>query len=267
VGIDPVAGVRNSDRSGCAARRNPWHAVDETALLEASGRFYTVAVDPADARRTLFENFFNALRRRIGWAPNGEPVWEWAKLASRHHDSPAFRLQHLYARVCAQERVSLPRLHNFSDQARRTTQVTTALQELERALQQSLSFNVMGLLPCDPGVDDRRRGARARAQFKGLQVLGKTLLSKSLAAAIGGNFKRIQGTADLMPSDIIGGARVRYGARRICFSPGPLFTDVLLFDEINRAGPKDPVGAAGGHGGAPGVGRSRQLHACRRGFS
>jgi hypothetical protein len=90
-----------------------WHAVDETALLEASGRFYTAAVDSADARRALFENFFNDLRRRIGWVQNGEPVWEWLSLQAAITAEQRAELQDLYARVCAQERVSLPRLHNF----------------------------------------------------------------------------------------------------------------------------------------------------------
>jgi hypothetical protein len=93
--------------------RDSWHAVDETALLEASGRFYTVAVDPAEARRTLFENFFNALRRRIGWAQNGEPLWEWLSAQAAITVAQRSELQDLYARVCAQEHVSLPRLHNF----------------------------------------------------------------------------------------------------------------------------------------------------------
>jgi Domain of unknown function (DUF4350) len=92
---------------------DPWHAVDETALLEASGRFYTVAVDPADARRTLFENFFNALRRRLGWVQNGEPVWEWLGQQAAITAAQRSELQDLYARVCAQQRVNLPRLHNF----------------------------------------------------------------------------------------------------------------------------------------------------------
>jgi hypothetical protein len=92
---------------------DPWHAIDETALLEASGRFYTVVVDPADARRTLFENFFNGLRHRLGWPPNGEPVWEWLSLQAAITAAQRSELQDLYARVCAQERVSLPRLHNF----------------------------------------------------------------------------------------------------------------------------------------------------------
>ncbi|HEY6451623.1 MAG TPA: MoxR family ATPase, partial [Steroidobacteraceae bacterium] len=55
---------------------------------------------------------------------------------------------------------------------------------------------------------------------------------------LGGSFKRIQGTADLMPSDIIG-VHVFDAARgEFNFRPGPLFAEVLLFDEINRAGPK-----------------------------
>ena len=81
-----------------------WHAVDETALLEASGRFYTVAVDPADARRTLFESFFNGLRHRIGWPQNGEPVWEWLSGQAAITAAQRSELQDLYARVCAQER-------------------------------------------------------------------------------------------------------------------------------------------------------------------
>jgi hypothetical protein len=72
-----------------------------------------VAVDPADARRTLFENFFNALRRRIGWAQNGEPLWEWLSAQAAITTVQRSELQDLYARVCAQEHVSLPRLHNF----------------------------------------------------------------------------------------------------------------------------------------------------------
>jgi MoxR-like ATPase len=68
--------------------------------------------------------------------------------------------------------------------------------------------------------------------------LGKTLLAKALARALGGEFKRIQGTADLMPSDIIGVHVLDEAQRTFVFRPGPLFADVLLVDEINRAGPK-----------------------------
>jgi len=73
---------------------------------------------------------------------------------------------------------------------------------------------------------------------QGVPGLGKTLLAKTLARALGGEFKRIQGTPDLMPSDIIGVHVLDEAARTFVFRPGPLFADVVLVDEINRAGPK-----------------------------
>jgi MoxR-like ATPase len=68
--------------------------------------------------------------------------------------------------------------------------------------------------------------------------LGKTLIARSFAATLGLDFKRIQFTPDLLPADITGG----YVYNRVgnCFDlrPGPLFTHLLLADEINRASPK-----------------------------
>ena len=73
---------------------------------------------------------------------------------------------------------------------------------------------------------------------QGVPGLGKTLLAKTLARALGGEFKRVQGTPDLMPSDIIGVHVYDDSKREFVFRQGPLFADVLLVDEINRAGPK-----------------------------
>jgi MoxR-like ATPase len=80
--------------------------------------------------------------------------------------------------------------------------------------------------------------ARGHLLVQGVPGLGKTLLAKTLAHALGGEFKRIQGTPDLMPSDIIGVHVFDEGRREFVFRPGPLFADVVLVDEINRAGPK-----------------------------
>jgi MoxR-like ATPase len=80
--------------------------------------------------------------------------------------------------------------------------------------------------------------ARGHVLVQGVPGLGKTLLAKTLARALGGEFKRIQGTSDLMPSDIIGIHVFDESRREFVFRPGPLFADVVLVDEINRAGPK-----------------------------
>jgi MoxR-like ATPase len=63
----------------------------------------------------------------------------------------------------------------------------------------------------------------------------KTLLARTLAMTVAGDFRRIQFTPDLMPADIVGVNVYRSDARGFEFQPGPLFGDVVLADEINRA--------------------------------
>jgi MoxR-like ATPase len=67
---------------------------------------------------------------------------------------------------------------------------------------------------------------------------GKTLLGKSLAAAIGGRFGRIQCTPDLLPSDLTGTAVYAAATGSWDFRPGPVFANVVLVDEVNRASPR-----------------------------
>lgn len=76
--------------------------------------------------------------------------------------------------------------------------------------------------------------------LEGAPGLGKTLLVKTLSHALGLNFKRIQFTPDLMPSDIIGTQILSEGAgeRHFAFKQGPIFAHIVLADEINRATPK-----------------------------
>ncbi len=71
-----------------------------------------------------------------------------------------------------------------------------------------------------------------------LPGLGKTTLAHALAASLGLGFQRVQFTSDLLPSDIVGVSVYDAQARQFQFHPGPVFTQVLLADEINRAPPR-----------------------------
>jgi MoxR-like ATPase len=68
--------------------------------------------------------------------------------------------------------------------------------------------------------------------------VGKTTLAHALAVSLGLRFSRVQFTADLMPTDLVGVSVYERGREAFVFHPGPVFSQVLLADEINRAGPK-----------------------------
>lgn len=68
--------------------------------------------------------------------------------------------------------------------------------------------------------------------------VGKTLVGKALARSVSGEFRRIQFTPDLLPSDIVGGAVFNNQTSEFVFHEGPLFANVVLADEINRAPPR-----------------------------
>ncbi|MFN3152279.1 AAA family ATPase [Bremerella sp.] len=80
--------------------------------------------------------------------------------------------------------------------------------------------------------------AQGHILLEDLPGLGKTTLAKALATAIGGDFARVQCTPDLMPSDVTGFNMFNQKSREFEFVPGPVFSDVLLADEINRATPR-----------------------------
>src|SRR5262245_46856693 len=83
---------------------------------------------------------------------------------------------------------------------------------------------------------------RGHALMIGVPGLGKTLMARTLARALDMEYRRIQFTPDLMPSDITGTDIImedpETNRRRLEFHKGPLFTNFLLADEINRAPPK-----------------------------
>jgi MoxR-like ATPase len=124
--------------------------------------------------------------------------------------------------------------------ARDVAQEATRFRERAKALEAELKKVIVGhdevleqVLACVL--------AGGHALLEGVPGLGKTLLVKSLAQALDLEFRRIQFTPDLMPADILGTQVVQEdesGRKRFEFQKGPIFANVVLADEVNRATPK-----------------------------
>jgi len=80
--------------------------------------------------------------------------------------------------------------------------------------------------------------ARGHLLIEDVPGVGKTTLSQAIARSLGSEFRRLQFTSDLLPADIIGNSIFDRDQQRFVFHPGPLFAQVVLIDEINRATPK-----------------------------
>src|ERR1700712_2973042 len=116
-----------------------------------------------------------------------------------------------------------------------TSSITPAQgAELLERVRQAVATRVVGQ---DATVSDTLVAflARGHVLIEGVPGTAKTLLVRSLADALGLRFARIQFTPDLMPSDVTGVNVLRDPARGFEFQAGPVFTDLLLGDEINRA--------------------------------
>jgi len=103
------------------------------------------------------------------------------------------------------------------------------LNELERAVvgrRRTLELVLVGVL------------AGGHVLLEDLPGLGKTLIARSFAKVLGLDFTRIQFTPDLLPSDVVGAALYDQRSADMVFRPGPVFTQLLLADEINRTPPK-----------------------------
>jgi len=79
---------------------------------------------------------------------------------------------------------------------------------------------------------------QGHALLEGVPGIAKTLIVKSVGRLLGLAFQRVQGTPDLMPADILGTTIFKPGADAFTFHAGPVFTDLLLVDEINRMPPR-----------------------------
>ncbi len=103
------------------------------------------------------------------------------------------------------------------------------MAEIERAVvghRRSLELVLIGIL------------AGGHVLLEDLPGLGKTLIARSFATALGLDFARIQFTPDLLPSDVVGAPLYDQRTAQMVFRPGPVFTQLLLADEINRTPPK-----------------------------
>ena len=111
-----------------------------------------------------------------------------------------------------------------------TAQAAAAiLDELERAVvgrRRTLELVLIGIL------------AGGHVLLEDLPGLGKTLIARSFARVLGLDFARIQFTPDLLPSDVVGAPLYDQRSAEMVFRPGPVFTQLLLADEINRTPPK-----------------------------
>jgi MoxR-like ATPase len=104
-------------------------------------------------------------------------------------------------------------------------------------LRQQLDSVVLG----QPRMKDRVLTsllAGGHALIEGVPGTAKTLLALSLSRLLGCRFRRIQFTPDLMPVDLLGTSIYNQKAQEFVFQPGPVFTDVLLADEVNRTTPR-----------------------------
>jgi MoxR-like ATPase len=115
--------------------------------------------------------------------------------------------------------------------------MTTTIQEgseIIRRVRDAVATRVVGQ---DAAIEDVLVAflARGHALIEGVPGTAKTLLVRTVASAMSTRFGRIQFTPDLMPADVTGVALYRDPARGFEFQPGPIFTDLLLADEINRA--------------------------------
>ena len=117
------------------------------------------------------------------------------------------------------------------------TMLTDALREALARAQQQVNSLVLGK-PQEVRMAFVALLAGGHVLIEDLPGLGKTTLAHALAATVGLSFQRVQFTSDLLPADVLGVSVYDATARRFEFHPGPVFTQVLLADEINRAPPR-----------------------------
>ena len=198
--------------------------------------------DPAAARRLLCRN------------PRDADLWPWIDPDTRPETAArngTEATRHPAAYPGATDRPIGEALMGPEQTAQACTDI---LDELERAVvgrRRTLELVLIGIL------------AGGHVLLEDLPGLGKTLIARSFARVLGLDFARIQFTPDLLPSDVVGAPLYDQRSAEMVFRPGPVFTQLLLADEINRTPPKTQAALleAMGEGQVSVDGQTRRLPA------
>jgi MoxR-like ATPase len=114
----------------------------------------------------------------------------------------------------------------FDEVAQLAADLSSALADVIRGGPDAISLSVAALL------------SGGHLLIEDVPGVGKTMLAKALARSVGGTFRRVQGTPDLVPGELTGVSVFSKELEEWQFRPGPLFANVVLVDEINRATPR-----------------------------
>ena len=125
----------------------------------------------------------------------------------------------------------------LSEEGKPGVMATTELQNMAEKLERNIASVVQG-------ASEAIRGclvgllAGEHVLLEDVPGVGKTLLGKAVARSLSGSFTRLQFTPDLLPSDIIGGSVFHSSTGEFVFQRGPIFANIVMADEINRAPPR-----------------------------